>query len=467
MRLFWMELYKLLRRKAFLAGLFGALAILLLYFCVGIVGEERSTINGKLYTGWEAVRMDRAVTEEFRGTLSDETAGRIIEKYGFPSQVEEGYGGFRDENYCNGFITEYLGNGWFRDWDDYRISTSLKPIDESELGQTAEKKGEGFFFAYVRGWAVLLDTLQLGMILGSVLLIVGLSPIYAEEHQTRMAALLFTCRDGREKDIAIKTAAAFTLAALVYGMIVSAAFLAVGLVYGFDGAKCMSGMVTAQHAVNPFYAISMEPVFRFVSLVLTLDLLAIFVLCAVILCVSAHAAQSFHAVIMSGILWIAPLLIRMLFGGPGYLLAAGTPLFLIMYGILEDWYNMLFLPVSIALGTGIGCVVNGFCTVRTSEPGKPFPAGKKLPDRIGEVPSPIRSARYRTAHGKTVRCTGHLAAKLLAVRCPEDVRMAVQTGLPIPAAALRAYRTKKRITVRRSSVINEGGPASLRDAGKL
>ena len=66
MRLFWMELYKLLRRKAFLAGLFGALAILLLYFCVGIVGEERSTINGKLYTGWEAVRMDRAVTEEFR-----------------------------------------------------------------------------------------------------------------------------------------------------------------------------------------------------------------------------------------------------------------------------------------------------------------------------------------------------------------------------------------------------------------
>ena len=43
MRLFWMELYKLLRRKAFLAGLFGALAILLLYFCVGIVGEERST----------------------------------------------------------------------------------------------------------------------------------------------------------------------------------------------------------------------------------------------------------------------------------------------------------------------------------------------------------------------------------------------------------------------------------------
>ena len=88
-------------------------------------------------------------------------------------------------------------------------------------------------------------------------------------------------------------------------------------------------------------------------------------------------------------------------------------------------------------------------------------------NRIGKVPSPIRSARYRTAHGKTVRCTGHLAAKLLAVRCPEDVRMAVQTGLPIPAAALRAYRAKKRITVRRSSVINEGGPASLRDAGKL
>ena len=175
-----------------------------------------------------------------------------------------------------------------------------------------------------------------------------------------MAALLFTSRDGREKDIAMKTAAAFALAALVYGIIVSAAFLAVGVVYGFDGAKCMSGMVTAQNAVNPFFSVSMEPVSRFVSLVLALDLLAFFVLCAVILCVSAHSVQSFHAVIMSGIFWIAPLLIRMLFGGPGYLLAAGTPLFLIMYGILEDWYNMLFLPASIALGTGTFCVINAF-----------------------------------------------------------------------------------------------------------
>lgn len=36
MRLFRMELYKLLRRKAFLAGLFGTLGILLFYFFVGI-----------------------------------------------------------------------------------------------------------------------------------------------------------------------------------------------------------------------------------------------------------------------------------------------------------------------------------------------------------------------------------------------------------------------------------------------
>ena len=383
MRLFRMELYKLLRRKAFLAGLFGTLGILLFYFFVGIVGEERSTVNGKLYTGREAVRMDRAVMEEFRGTLSDETAGRIIEKYGFPSQVEEGYGGFRDENYCNGFITEYLGNGWFWDWNDYRVSTSLKPIAQSELGQAAEKKGEGFFFAYAKGWAVLLDTLQLGMILGSVLLIMGLSPVFAEEHQTGMAALLFTGRDGREKDIAMKTAAAFTLAALVYGMIVSVSFLAVGAVYGFDGAACLSGMVTGQHAVNPLHAVSLEPVSRFVLLVLALELLAVFTLCAVILCVSAHFAQSFHAVIMSGILWVAPLLVRMLFGGPGYFLAAGTPLFLIMYGILNDWYSMLFLPVFIALGTGICCAANGFCAVRKSEPGRPCQAEKKLRDRIG------------------------------------------------------------------------------------
>ena len=128
MRLYKMELYKLLYRKIFRISMPAVLGILFAYFLLICVGEERSTINGSLYTGFEAIRRDREITEEFRGILTDEKAGRIIEEYGFPSQVIENYGGFRDENYLNGFVTEYLGNGYLKSWDDYRISTGLRPL---------------------------------------------------------------------------------------------------------------------------------------------------------------------------------------------------------------------------------------------------------------------------------------------------------------------------------------------------
>ena len=175
MRLYRMELYKLMRGKFFLAGLPVMLAVLFLYFAFVNVGDERAVVNGKVYTGYEAVQENREITEEFTGPLNDETAEQIIEKYGFPSQVEEYYGGFRDENYLNGFVTEYMGNGYMKSWDDYQVSTELIPIAQTDLGRAAEVSGEEIILCYTKGWSVLLDTLQLGMILGSVLILVSIS----------------------------------------------------------------------------------------------------------------------------------------------------------------------------------------------------------------------------------------------------------------------------------------------------
>ena len=115
-------------------------------------------MNGKVYTGYEAVRENREITKEFTGPLDDETAEQIIEKYGFPSQVEEYCGGFRDENYLNGFVTEYLGNGYMRSWDDYKVSTELIPVAQTDLGRAAETSGKEIILCYTKGWSVLLDS---------------------------------------------------------------------------------------------------------------------------------------------------------------------------------------------------------------------------------------------------------------------------------------------------------------------
>ena len=283
MRLYRMELYKLMRGKFFLAGLPVMLAVLFLYFTFVNVGDERAVVNGKVYTGYEAVQENREITEEFTGPLNDETAEQIIEKYGFPSQVEEYYGGFRDENYLNGFVTEYMGNGYMKSWDDYQVSTELIPIAQTDLGRAAEVSGEEIILCYTKGWSVLLDTLQLGMILGSVLILVSISPVFAEERQCGMSALLFTSEEGRDRDVTAKIAAAFTLAAAVYAAVVLSVFLSVGAVYGLEGGNCMTGI--AAGALNPFYPVTMKPIRSFVFLSLGADCLALTALCAVVLIV--------------------------------------------------------------------------------------------------------------------------------------------------------------------------------------
>lgn len=84
MRLYKMELYKLCHKKSFVAGL---LFILLIgcFFFYEDVKVQRCVVNGVEYTGFQAIRANRQITEEFQGVLTDDTVEQIIEKYGFPS----------------------------------------------------------------------------------------------------------------------------------------------------------------------------------------------------------------------------------------------------------------------------------------------------------------------------------------------------------------------------------------------
>ena len=85
--------------------------LLFLYFWFAEVGGEISTVDGKFYSGYEAVQMNRKIMEEFEGDLTDEKVNQIIEKYGLPAKLEENMPGWRDGNFLNDFVaTVYKGN---------------------------------------------------------------------------------------------------------------------------------------------------------------------------------------------------------------------------------------------------------------------------------------------------------------------------------------------------------------------
>ena len=127
MRLYKMELYKIYHNRAFIKACIVALAIWFIFFWFVGVGEEIATVDGVYYQGYKAVKINRLITEEFKGELTDEKLEKMVEKYGFPSLVIRNYPGFRDANYISTFVTDYFTDGYMYGWEEgeYKIPTRL------------------------------------------------------------------------------------------------------------------------------------------------------------------------------------------------------------------------------------------------------------------------------------------------------------------------------------------------------
>lgn len=153
MQLYKMELYKLFCNKIFIIGLLAVTELMLLYFGLVEVSEERAVVDGSVYSGYEAVQMNRKITEEFEGELTDEKAEQIIKKYGLPSKLEENMPGWRDGNFLNDFVTRYFTDGA---WETGTIPTRRYMLCETELGKACDKTGKIPYLAYTTGWKVFL-----------------------------------------------------------------------------------------------------------------------------------------------------------------------------------------------------------------------------------------------------------------------------------------------------------------------
>lgn len=361
MRLYKMELYKLLHKRIFIIGLLAIIGLMVTYFWFVEVGEEIAVIDGYVYTGYEGVQMNRKITEEFEGTITNEKIDQIIEKYGLPSKLEENMPGWRDGNYLNDFVTKYFTDGV---WETGTLPTEKYNLEETEFGKAYDAAGMNPYLAYTTGWKVFAEMLQFGLILASALVICGISVIFAEEGQIKMLPLIFTTEEGRKRDIYAKILASFTITVLIFIGIFLISLGLCGKVYGLNGFENLSGMILSKGMIYSVYRI---PFLKYISILSVLGLQALLSLCAITLCVSAYQNSSFGAVIIAAVCWGFPVLLRMFFGGIMWIIVDSMPAFLIMPEILSDIYTIWCIPLGINICISVVCLLKGTLCYKTKQ----------------------------------------------------------------------------------------------------
>ena len=368
MQLYKMELYKIFHRKIFWIGILAILGLMFVYFWFAEVGDERCVIDGRSYSGYEAVQMNKKITEEYAGTVTDEKINQIVDKYGLPSELNENMPGWKDGNYLNDFVTRFFTNGsWengVKPTERYRLKDTdlwkaYKEYNEnidskSEKNDKKQMKNEILStwklkptLEYTTGWKVFGELLQFGLILGSIMIICVISGIFAEESQTKMLPLIFTTVEGKRKDTSAKVLASFTITVLLYAGITGSAWGLCKIVYDLKGGYNLTGVVISG---SMWKTVDKVPFFSYLSVLLILGMLAFLSLNAITLCISAYQDSMFGAVVVTAICWAIPLLVRIFFGGFIWILVDSMPMFLIMQVNLNDIYSIWYVVAVIAVG---------------------------------------------------------------------------------------------------------------------
>ena len=368
MQLYKMELYKIFHRKIFWIGILAILGLMFVYFWFAEVGDERCVIDGRSYSGYEAVQMNKKITEEYAGTVTDEKINQIVDKYGLPSELNENMSGWKNGNYLNDFVTRFFTNGsWengVKPTERYRLKDtdlwkSYKEYNEnidskSEKNDKKQMKNEILStwklkptLEYTTGWKVFGELLQFGLILGSIMIICVISGVFAEESQKRMLPLIFTTVEGKRKDSSAKVLASFTITVLLYAGITGSAWGLCKIVYDLKGGYNLTGVVISG---SMWKTVDKVPFFSYLSVLLILGMLAFSSLNAITLCISAYQNSMFGAVVATAICWAIPLLVRIFFGGFVWILVDSMPMFLIMQVNLNDIYSIWYVVAVIAVG---------------------------------------------------------------------------------------------------------------------
>lgn len=322
MNIYKLELYKIFSRKIIKAGIVLCLVFLLSYFWMSILGGEYVMDEGQVYRREAAVQKEKEIAESYKGPMTREKAQDIMDRFQIPgtyvSYLTDSEDGTEQQaasdkttgqgnvNFCSLFVYFHLtslrsGQG----------SEAVLLEDDGSLG-LSNYYGKDTSFGYAGGFSEFSsDWFMLLIFTVQILIMIGISGVFAEEYSLKTAGVLLTTEHGKEKGILMKIAAAFTYSILLYTLFTALCLGLMALFYGTEGLS-----VSAVFAgIEPYLTPGMEhwTVGEYIMGQCAYGFLACLMNTAVVLLLSAVCRQPFGAVLWSGAAFGIPWLIWALF----------------------------------------------------------------------------------------------------------------------------------------------------------
>ena len=310
------EIYKIASRKIIWCGMLLLMAFLAFRLYMAVQNDYSVTIDGQTYYGKEAIQKDQELTKKYAGPLTEEKAAEIYEKYGFFYRDQKTWDS--KGNFCNKFITEKMTNYHMTGGENPEEIQFLKGKDW-ENNAAPLLKGD-LQFDYVYGWDDFRETYGITVILMlSVILIIGLSPVFSEEYSLRTADILLTIRRGKKGGIWMKILAAVSFSAAAYIFLSAYMWILYYSVFGTQGLDASPVLIGISRA-----GFCPDEIGEFFVVLFGLGLAGILLLSILVLAASAVCKSSFMAVVISLIVFAVPVAWLKIFAPMWILGFAGT-----------------------------------------------------------------------------------------------------------------------------------------------
>ncbi|MDE6168661.1 MAG: hypothetical protein K2G28_09420, partial [Acetatifactor sp.] len=299
------EIYKLLHKPLVWASLAGILLF------VGVMewrwvapgyAAIQADVNGhrEIILDFAAIKQNQEIAARYAGPLTTETVKEILDTYLFSDEMlkESGLDPERQGHYTHNLLYDTFSQHGFTTMAGEWNGSTIEDI----YGQTAPD----LILGYSAGWEDTIYAIIYCFLSWGCVLVILLSPLFCGEYDRHMDALILTGRQGRRKVPLAKITAAFIVSVGGSVLLIAVFFFTLLAAHGVVGFESSVQLGEMGLLFNTPYMLSWAQAFGFTCLLL---LGAVTVLTALLLVVSALSKSSFSSLVISFVLFVAPMFI--------------------------------------------------------------------------------------------------------------------------------------------------------------